>query len=283
MTDALTTGLAQVSALSVIARTSTLRYEGTQKTTPEIARELHVDAVVEGSVQRSGDRVRITAELVDGSNDHQLWAKSYERDARDALGLQNEVAQAIAGEIQVKLTPQEQARLAPPRPVNPEAQEAYLRGIYWREKGDDRRVSSTFNRPSRKTPATRALGRRFGSLRNDVRPGLISSKEARPKERAAANRALELDNTSAEAHMALGAILQYHDWNFAEVDRGIPPGHRIKSQFRAWLTPLWLRGLTVQGKVEEALAEFRRALELAPFDAIVNYGMTDRPVLGATL
>src|SRR6202167_2136707 len=119
MTDALTTGLAQVGALSVIARTSAMRYLGTQKSTPEIARELNVDAVVEGSVQRSGNRVRITAELVDGSNDHHLWARSYERDAGDALGLQNEVAQAIASEIQVKVTPHEQAHLAPSRPVNP--------------------------------------------------------------------------------------------------------------------------------------------------------------------
>jgi TolB-like protein len=161
MTDQLTTGLAQVSALNVIARTSVMRYAGTQKTTPEIARELHVDAVVEGSVQRSGDRVLITAELVDGSNDHHLWAKSYERDARDALALQNEVARAIAGEIQVKLSPQEQARLAPPRPVNPEAQEAYLRGMYWREKADPAKLSGTFKRPPRKTPAMQRLGRRY--------------------------------------------------------------------------------------------------------------------------
>ena len=207
MTDALTTGLAQVSALNVIARTSAMRYEGTQKTTPEIARELHVDAVVEGSVQRSGDRVLITAELIDGSNDRHLWAKSYERDARDALGLQNEVAQAIAGEIQVKLTPQEQARLAPPRPVNPEAQEAYLRGMYWRQKGrgTPEALPNTFKRPPKKDPnyaaAWAALSDRYGMMSD---AGLMSAKKAYPKERAAATRALELDDASADAHMAWG-------------------------------------------------------------------------------
>lgn len=115
---------------------------------------------MEGSVQRSGNRVRITAELVDGSNDHHLWARSYERDAGDALGLQNEVAQAIASEIQVKLTPQEQARLTPPRPVNTEAQEAYLRGTYWSDKGDLVKSFDYFQGLLRKTPTTRPPGRR---------------------------------------------------------------------------------------------------------------------------
>jgi serine/threonine protein kinase len=172
MTDALTTGLAQVSALSVIARTSAMRYEGTRKTAPEIARELHVDAVVEGSVQRSGDRVRITAELIDGSNDRHLWAKSYERDARDALGLQNEVAQAIAGEIQVKLTPQERARLAPPRPVNPEAQEAYLRGTYLRGKGDEGKSFHYLQQAVEKDPSYAAAWAALSvAYRNVCRPG----------------------------------------------------------------------------------------------------------------
>jgi eukaryotic-like serine/threonine-protein kinase len=275
MTDALTTGLAQVSALSVIARTSTMRYAGTQKTTPEIARELHVDAVVEGSVQRSGDRVLITAELIDGSNDRHLWARSYERDARDALGLQNEVAQAIAGEIQVKLTPQERARLAPPRPVNPEAQEAYLRGIYWREKGNDSKSFQYLQQAVEKDPsyadAWAALAVTYGMMYDH---GLISAKEARPKERAAANRALELDNTSAEAHMALGGILQYRDWNWAEADREFRRAIELNPNFALAHAPLG-EGLAARGKFEEALGEFRRALQLAPFDITVNYGMTE--------
>jgi eukaryotic-like serine/threonine-protein kinase len=275
MTDALTTGLAQVGALSVIARTSTLRYERTQKTTPEIARELHVDAVVEGSVQRSGDRVRITAELVDGSNDHHLWAKSYERDARDALGLQNEVAQAIAGEIQVKLTPQEQARLSPPRAVNPEAQEAYLRGIYWQQKGDGSKslqyLQQAVEKDSRYAAAWAALAIAYG-LVNDA--GLMSAKEARPKERAAATRAVELDETSAEAHMALGGVVQYNDWNWTEGERELRRAIELNPNLALAHAPL-AENLAARGKFDEALAEFRRALQIAPFDAISNYGMTE--------
>ena len=275
MTDALTTGLAQVKELSVIARTSTLRYEGTQKTAPEIARELNVDAVVEGSVQRSGNRVLITAELVDGSNDRHLWAKSYERDARDALGLQNEVAQAIAGEIQVKLTPQEQVRLAPPRPVNPEAQEAYLRGTYLRGKGDEGKSFQYLQQAVEKDPsyvdAWAALAVAYGMF---IDQGVISTKEGYPKERAAATRALELDDNSAEAHMALAGLLQYRDWNWAEAEREFRRAIELNPNLAIAHAPL-AEGLAARGKFEEALDEFRRALRLAPFDLTANYGMTE--------
>src|SRR5579859_6369902 len=130
MTEQLTTDLGQISALRVISRTSAMRYKGPDKSVPEIGRELHVDAVVEGSVERSGDQVRITAQLIDAPNDKHLWAKSYERDLRDVLTLQDEVAQAIANEVKITLTPQEQSRLSSARPVNPRANEAYLRGMY---------------------------------------------------------------------------------------------------------------------------------------------------------
>jgi len=276
MTDALTTGLAQVGALSVISRTSAMRYAGTQKTTPEIARELHVDAVVEGSVQRSGDRVLITAELVDGSNDRHLWAKSYERDAHDAIRLQNEVAQAITGEIQVKLTPQERARLAPARPVNPEAQEAYLRGMYWRQNGQAvLKPIQYFQQATEKDPnyaaAWAALTGEYGLL---VDAGLMSAKRAYPKERAAATRALELDDTSADAHMAWGEVVQYHDWNWAEADREFRRAIELNPNLALAHDNLG-EGLAARGKFDEALAEFRRALQLAPFDFIANYAMTE--------
>src|SRR5213079_2983094 len=130
MTEQLTTNLGQISALRVISRTSAMHYKGTNKTLPEIARELHVDAVVEGSVERSGDQVRITAQLIDAPNDRHLWAKTYERDLRDVLTLQDEVAQAIANEIRIKLTPQERSLLGRARPVNAGAHEADLRGFY---------------------------------------------------------------------------------------------------------------------------------------------------------
>jgi TolB-like protein/DNA-binding winged helix-turn-helix (wHTH) protein len=130
MTEALITDLGKISELRVVSRTSAMHYKGTRKTLPEIARELNVDAVVEGAVLRSGDRVRITAQLVEAPSDRHLWAESYERDLRHVLDVQDEVARDVANEIKIKLTPQEQAQLASGRPVDPEAHEAYLRGRY---------------------------------------------------------------------------------------------------------------------------------------------------------
>ncbi len=130
--EALITDLARLGALRVIARTSTMRYKGTQKPLPEIAKELNVDTVLTGSVLRSGDRLRITAQLLDAATEEHLWAGRYERDLRDVLSLQNEIVAGIAREVQLQLTPQEQAHLARARPVNPEAYEAYLKGrFHW--------------------------------------------------------------------------------------------------------------------------------------------------------
>ena len=128
MTDALIAGLAQIKAVKVISRTSIMHYKGTSETLPQIARELAVDGIVEASVMRSGSRVRITAQLIDAREDRHLWARNYERDITDVLALQSEVVQAIAGEIRVQLTPQEDERLKVTRRVNPEAYEAYLKG-----------------------------------------------------------------------------------------------------------------------------------------------------------
>jgi eukaryotic-like serine/threonine-protein kinase len=271
MTDALTTGLSQVSALSVIARTSAMRYQGTQKTTPEIARELHVDAVVEGSVQRSGNRVLITAELVDGSNDRNLWAKSYERDAGDALGLQNEVAQAIANEIQVKLTPQEQAHLAPRRPVNPEAQEAYLRGIYWDDKGEEGKAFDYFLEATRKDPhyaaAYAALATAYGYAING---GLMSDKEGYPKWRAAVTKAMELDDTLAEAHASLAVLLQYHDFNWRDAEREFRRAIQLNPNLAA-AHEEYGDGLAMTGRLDEAIAEETRAQQLDPYSVFINF------------
>src|SRR5216684_4859812 len=137
MTEQLTSDLGQIGALRVISRTSAMHYKGTSKTLPEIARELHVDAVVEGSVERSGDQVRITAQLIEAPTDRHLWARSYQRDLRNVLSLQDDVAQAIAMEVRIKLTPQEQIHLAKARPVKPEAHEAYLRGLFELRKQTD--------------------------------------------------------------------------------------------------------------------------------------------------
>src|SRR5260370_30752330 len=131
MTDQLITNLSQISALKVVSRTSAMRYKRTKKSLPEIARELHVDAVVEGAVMHAGDRVRISAQLIEAPTDHHLWAASYERDLREVLSMQDEVTRAIVSEVRVKLTAQERARLANTHPINPEAFQLYLKGRYF--------------------------------------------------------------------------------------------------------------------------------------------------------
>ena len=273
MTEALTTSLAQISALNVIARTSAMRYQGTQKTSREIAQELHVDAVVEGATQRSGNRVLITAQLIEGSSDRHLWAKSYERDLLDMLALQNDVAQAIAQEIQVTLTPQEQARLTKVRPVNPEAQEAYLRGVYWDQKGDIPKAFDYFRQATEKDPnyaaAHAALAGGYG-LMMDI--GRLSAKEAYPKWRAAVNRALQVDGALAEAHSSLADLLQYHDWNWGEAEREYQRAIQLNPNFAlAHLWYSWL--LTTTGRHDEAIVEARKAQQLDPYSFFVNLAL----------
>jgi TolB-like protein len=131
MTDELITDLAQIGALHVVSRTSVMRYKGTKKSLPEIARELNVDGIIEGSVTRSGQHVRITAQLLHGPTDKHLWAETYDRDLGDVLKLQSEVAQTIAQQVRAELTPQQQAQLRSARPVNPEAYDAYVKGRYY--------------------------------------------------------------------------------------------------------------------------------------------------------
>ena len=156
MTDELITNLGKIGALRVISRTSVMSYKGTRKPLAQVARELKVDGVVEGTVLRSGDRVRITAQLIRINPEKHLWAETYERDLRDVLALQQDVAHDIADEIRIKLTPQEQARLSSARPVDPEAQEAYLRGVYFWNKRTERDLEKSieyFNQAIRKEPS----------------------------------------------------------------------------------------------------------------------------------
>ena len=211
MTEELTTELSQVGSLRVISRSSAMRYKGTQKPVPEIARELNVDAVVEGSVEREGGRVRITAQLVQGTSDTQLWAKGYERDFRDSLRLQDEVAQAIVDEIQLKLTPQEQARLARNNVIDPQAHEDYLRGLFHlnlRNGPDERKAIEFFQAAIHKDPGYASA---YAALADSYRALIFNSNTAPadvvPQSKAAAERAVELDSQIAEAHAALASDL----------------------------------------------------------------------------
>jgi TolB-like protein/predicted Ser/Thr protein kinase len=273
VTEALITELAQIDGLRVISRTSVMVYKGARKPLPQIARELQVDAVVDGSVQRSGDKVRINAQLIEASTDRHLWAKSYERDLRDILTVQSAVAKAIADEVQIKLTPQEQARLAKPRQVNPEALEAYLAGrFYWNKRTAEGLEKSIayFTRAITKDP-NYALA--YAGLADSyhVLPELsgVPVEEAFPKARSAALKALEIDDSLGEAHSALANVKEDYDWDWKgaeeEYKRAIElsPGHVLAHASYSNL-------LFELGRLPEALSEARVAQQLDPLSAIAN-------------
>jgi adenylate cyclase len=270
LTDELTTDLATISALRVISRGSVMQYKGAHRPpTPEIAKALNVDAVVEGSVMRVGDKVRVTAQLIDAPNDKHLWAKSYERDSRDVLAMQDEVALAIAREINVEVTPREQERFANSRAVNPQAHEAYLKGRYFLESYSEERVKKAIVQfedaikidPNFALPYT-GLADAYGYGDDWYFP----ATEVMPKAKAAAEKALQLDNSLAEAHASLAFINYQYDFDWAGGEREfrraieLNPNYALAHDEYGYL-------LTWQGRFDEAVAEFRRAVELDPLSA----------------
>ncbi len=218
MTDELITELAQISALRVISRTSTMQYKGSKRLLSQIAQELNVDAVVEGAVVRSGDRVRISAQLIQAPTDRHLWAKSYERDLRDVLALQGEVAQAIANEVRIQVAPKEQAQLARSRPVNPAAYDNYLRAKYLvglENKPHNENAIALLERAVALDPnfarAYAALSRAY-----QIKGTIFIPQESEWEEKAlaAVDKALSLDPDLAEAHLAKGFLLWSHSHHF---------------------------------------------------------------------
>jgi TolB-like protein/DNA-binding winged helix-turn-helix (wHTH) protein len=209
MTDELITTLGKISALRVISRTSVMRYKGTKKPLPEIARELNVDAIVEGTVQRSGDRVRITANLLHAPSDRHLWAQTYERSLGDALTLEGEVARAIANEVKIKLTPEEHAR-----PVNPEAHRLCLLGRFHWNKRTEEGLKTAIDYFQRAIEIDPAYAPAYAGIADSYLGltdwGFLPPKEAVPRVKAAAQKALEIDGSLAEAHTSLAqACFEY--------------------------------------------------------------------------
>ena len=273
MTDELITDLGKIGALRVISRTSIMRYKGARKPLGEFARELNVDAVVEGTVLRSGERVRITTQLIRVNPENHLWAESYERDLHNVLGLQEDVAQDIARQIRIKLTPQEQARLSNARPVNPEAHEACLRGVYlWnkRTEQDLQKSIEYFNQAIQKDPSYAlpyaGLANAYNSLGVYAH---VAPREICPKARAAALEALTLDDTLAEAHAALGFYKSSYEWDQPEADREyrraieLNPGYALAYVWRG-------ETLSAMERHTEAVAELDRARELDPTSLLVS-------------
>jgi TolB-like protein/Tfp pilus assembly protein PilF len=275
MTDQLITNLAQISALKVISRTSAMRYKGTKKSLPEIARELHVDAVVEGAVMWVGGRVRISAQLIEAPTDYHLWAASYERDLRDVLSMQEEVTRAIASEIRVNLSAQEQARLAS-TPIDPEAYRLYLKGrYYWNKRSLEgfQKAIEYFQLAAANDPAY-ALA--YVGLADTYTYfsffDVVPPREAMPKAKAAAARALEIDNRLGEAHVSLGYVSYMYDWDWPAAGKHFEQALTLNPAYSRAHTfyPFYLSSL---GRSEEALAVAKRSLDLDPASPAVNHSL----------
>jgi len=264
MTDELITDLAQISALRVISRTSVMPYKGVRKPLPQIARELSVDAVVEGTVLRSGKRVRITAQLIQAPADKHLWAQSYEGDVRDTLALQKKVARAIADEIRINLTPQEAAVLQNVKAVNPEAYEDYLKGRYfWNKRTADdlKKATYYFNQAIESDPNY--------PLPHTGLADIYQLSDRPQLAREEVQKALKLDDHLAAAHNSLARLLYLfnRDWEGAdtefkralELDHNYAPAHHWYSMY-----------LALEGRKEQALAEAVKAYELDPLSPVVG-------------
>jgi serine/threonine protein kinase/Tfp pilus assembly protein PilF len=273
MTEALITDIAKIRTLRVISRTSVMRYKGSKKPLSQIARELKVDAIVEGSVQRSGNQVRIAAQLIDARNDRNLWTESYQSDLSDVLSLQGNVARAIAGEIRVQLTPQESASLSKSRTVNPRAYESYLQGRYFWNKRTPKDLNAavkSFNQAIGIDPtyarAYAGLADSYATLGNNR---LLPPDEAFPKAKAAAEKALSLDEGLAEAHASLAFAHWNYDFDWDVIDREykraieLDPGYATAYH--------WYSGyLSGMGRHSEAIAAVKKARELDPLSPRIN-------------
>jgi TolB-like protein/Flp pilus assembly protein TadD len=280
MTDELITRLGQIGTLRVISRTSTMTYKGRRKPMPQIASELNVEAVVEGSVLRSGERVRITAQLIQLPADKHIWSDSYEGDVGDALALQNRVARTIAEQVRATLNRQEQAALQGARTVRPEAYDAYFRGRYfWNQRTRDglRKAIDYFALAIEKdptfAPAYSGLADAY-ALSGDWEYGILPPQDAFVRAKAAATRALTLDDKLAEAHTSLAFALDLYAWDWPAAESAyrralaLNPGYATAHQWYAW-------HLMVMGRTGDGIAELRTAESLDPLSPILTADLAD--------
>jgi serine/threonine protein kinase len=273
MTDALISNLAKIKAFHrVISRTSVMQYKGAKKSLQEIASELKVDAVVEGTVLRAGERVRITAQLIEARTDRHLWAESYERELSDILALQSEVAQVIVSEIKLTLTPDEELRLARVRKVDPEAYKLYLKGNFQMNRLSERAFRKAIEHYQQAIEKEPSYAPAYAGLASAyIELGLwhtsITDIERYSKAKEAALKALELDNTLAEAHFALARIKQLFEWDWSGADWAFKRGLELNpSSTHARMT--YASYLTAMGRLEESITFGKQTLEIDPLSPI---------------
>jgi TolB-like protein/Flp pilus assembly protein TadD len=273
LTEALITRLARIGALRVLSRTTSMHYKGVRKPLPEIAQELQVEGVVEGTVLRSGEQVRISTQLIHAPTDTHLWAESYDRDLRDVLGLQAEVAQAIAREIQVKLTPEEQTSLARARPVDPQAYETYLKGrYYWNRRTSEslNKASEFFQSAIEKDPSYAAAYAGLADARVVLGYwGFVPPREGAERAKTVALKAIEIDNTQAEAYASLGFATLHYDHDFLLAEQSFRRSIELNPRYatgRQWYAVY----LTLVRRWEAALKEIDRAIHLDPISPILH-------------
>ncbi|MFZ0584510.1 MAG: winged helix-turn-helix domain-containing protein [Candidatus Acidiferrales bacterium] len=278
MTDELIASLAKIRQLRVTSRTSAMAYKGTRKPLSEIARELHVDAVVEGTVLRAGNRVRITAELVQVSTDRHLWAETYESELGNILTLQSHVASAIVNEIRINLTPEEQKRLATPRVVNAQAYEDYLKGrYYWNKRSEEGLIKAVdyyqlaAQKDSQYALAYAGLADCYDLLGTTI-IGAMPATEAAPKARAAALKALAIDPSLVDAEITLASIRLNYDWDWQAAENGFKHALELNPD-QATAHQRYSLYLSAMGRSAESLAEIKRAHDLDPLSLSINFSL----------
>jgi serine/threonine-protein kinase len=273
MTEAITATMAKIGTLRVISRTSVMQYKGSRKLVPEIARDLNVDAVVEGSILRSGGRVRITAQLIRAASDEHLWAETYDRDLADVLELQSEVSRAIVEEVLGKLSPKERADLAGERRLDPEVYELYLKGRYAWEKrtsGSLRQGIEYYERALERNPTYARAYAGIAECHNVLGfQGATAPRDSFAPAAAAARKALALDPNLAEAHISLAYASLHYDWNWLKVQESFLKGLELGPNYATghhW----YALYLTSMDKRDEAIAAIDRAWELDPLAPIIR-------------
>lgn len=276
LTEALITTLAKVGALRVVSRTTVMHYKGVHRPLREIARELEVDGIVEGTVQRSGERLRISAQLLHAQSDTHLWAESYDRDLRDVLTLQAELAQAIAREVQVQLTTRERTSFAQAQPVDPEAYEAYLKGrYYWNRRSREalpKGVQSFQEAISRDPTYAAAYAGLADCLSTLGALGFVSPGQSCGKAKGLAVRALELEPDLPEAHASLAWATTWYDYDFVVAEREFERSIELNPRYAT--AHLWFGFyLGMMGRYEEGYTELKRAIRLDPLSSNVHWAL----------